>query len=374
MFNVHKPIVFILCIGLIVSCEKEKLPLVIPNAYTSADFSGNVVTEASLRKQLQNLTSQMKKGENVANKLSLDTLNKYFSLGGSPSLKSITQPYYLNLIESVFFPTMVANSQNEYDPTYGATANNGGVYGSRLLDKRGKEVLQEVEKGLFVAAFYNHLVSLTQGKIDTSTVDKMISIYGAHPNFPNTNTAAKTPTPDAFIALYAARRDKNDDTGFYTKIKGQFIKLKTAVSAGSEYNSERDAAISEIKLLIEKALMATVNHYGYSGVTKLSTTNPTASTIAGGLHDLSEGIGFVHGFKSISQANRKITDAQIDEVLSLLLAPSNNGEASMYKFVTNGTSELPKIAQAQQKLKVIYGFSDTEMEEFKNNWISVQGR
>jgi hypothetical protein len=360
-----------------ISCDKNdnvKVPLDIPATYTSANFTANVATEAGLRTQLLTLTSQMKKGESIANKLNIDTLNKYFSNNGTTSLKSITQAYYSNLIETAFFPTMVTNSQNAYDPATGATATNGGVYGARLFDKGGKEVLQEVEKGLFEAAFYNHFISLTQGTIDSNTVDKMISIYGAHPNFPNTNTAANTTTPDAFIALYAARRDKNDGNGFYVKIKNQFIKLRAAVKAGAQYNTERDEAIAEIKLQMEKALMSTVIHYGYAAITKLSTTNPPATTISGGLHDLAEGVGFTHGFKAIPQANRKITDAQIDEVLSLLLASSNNAEASMYKFVTSGTTELAKIIQAQQKLKAIYGFTDTEMDEFKNNWISVQGR
>ena len=361
------------------SCDKDddvkvKAPLTIPTAYTSANYTANVTTEAGVRSQMAALLAYMKKGENVINKLNIDSLNKYFSTNGTPSLKSITPTYYSNLIETAFFPTMVTNSQNAYDPALGASATNGGVYGARLLDKRSKEVLQEVEKGLFEAAMYNHFIILSQGAITEATVDKMISIYGANINFPNTNTAANTPTPDAYIALYAARRDKNDGNGFYVKIKNQFLKLQAAVKAGADYNTERDEAITEIKLQIEKALMATVIHYGYTAITKLTTTTPPATTISGGLHDLAEGVGFTHGFKAIPQAQRKITDAQIDEVLTLLLAPANNAEASMYKFVTNGTTELPKITQAQQRLKAIYGFTDTEMDEFKNNWISVQVR
>jgi len=359
------------------ACKKDndlaKAPLTIPTTYTSTNFTANVTTEAGLRTQLSTLTTKMKLAENIAFKLNIDTLNKYFSNNGTPSLKSITKSYYSNLIETSMFPTLVACSQNAYDPATGATATNGGVYGARLFDKRAKETLQEIEKGLFEAAFYSHFITLTQGIIDSTTVDKMISIYGAHPNFPNTNTVAKTTTPDAFIALYAARRDKNDGNGLYTKIKTQFIKLKAAVNAGVAYNPEKEEAITEIKLLLEKAIMATVIHYGHTAITKLSTTAPPATTISGGLHDLGEGVGFTHGFKAIPQANRKITDAQIEEVLALLLAPSN-ADASMYKFVTNGTTELVKITQAQQKLKVIYGFTDTEMDDFKNNWISIQNR
>jgi hypothetical protein len=374
----------ILCVAAIASvftaCKKDdpivtptKTPLVIPTVYSSTNFAANVTTEASVRNQMNALTSYMKRGENVANKLNIDSLNKYFANNGIPSLSAITQPYYKNLITTGWFQTMVDCSQNAYDPANGATATNGGVFGARLLDKKGKENLQEIEKGMFEATMYSHFITLTQGTITAETVDKMISIYGAHPNFPNTNTAANTPTPDGFIALYAARRDKNDGNGFYTKTKAQFLKLQAAVAAGVNYNQERDEAIAEIKLLMEKALMATVVHYGFTAITKLSTTSPPATTLSSGLHDLGEAVGFTHGFKAIAAAQRKITDTQIDEVLSLLLAPSN-ADASMYKFVTNGTTELAKITLAQQKIKAIYGFTETEMDEFKNNWISVQAR
>ena len=46
----------------------------------------------------------------------------------------------------------------------------------------------------------------------------------------------------------------------------------------------------------------------------------------------------------------------------------------MYKFVTNGETELPKITLMQQKIKAIYGFTDSEMNDFKNNWIAVNNR
>jgi len=359
---------------LFTACKKEeKTPLVIPTTYISTNFDANVSDENSLRNQLGSLSTYMKKAENVSNKLSDDSLTKYFTNNGTPSLKSITSTYFSNLIESSYFPTMVACSQNAYDIADGATATNGGVYGARLLDKRGKETLQEVEKGLYEAAFYNHLVTLSQGTMTEATVDKMIRIYGAHSSFPNTNTLANTSTPDAFIALYTARRDKNDGTGFYTKIRDQFIKLQAAVKAGSDYNQEKNEAIAEIKLLIEKSIMATVINYSYAAIPKFTSGSPTFVTNASGIHDLSECVGFIHGFKGVSSANRKITDTQIDELLALLHAPAGT-DASMYKFVAEPVTETTKISDAIAKIKSIYGFTDAELIDFKTNWISSQGR
>lgn len=359
------------------ACKKnknvEKAMLQIPTNYVSENYATNVTAEASVRKQLATLTTYMKKAEDGIFKLRLDSLSYYFNNNGTPALSSITPDYYRNLMANNWFGVMVACSANAYDPANGETANNGGVYGARLLDKRAKETNQEIEKGLFEAAMYNHFVNLSQTKITPETVDKMLCIYGAHPNFPNTNTPAKTPTPDAVIAMYAARRDKNDGNGLYSQIKNQFLKLQAATKAGDAYLDEQNAAVAELKILMEKAIMATVIHYGFAATTKLNSTTLTPLLIAGGLHDLGENVGFIHGFKTVPQAHRKITDAQIDEILALLLAPAG-ADATMYKFVTEPVTQLPKIAQYQQKIKAIYGFTDAEMTDFKQNWVALNKR
>ena len=226
---------------------------------------------------------------------------------------------------------------------------------------------------MFEATMYNHLLTLAAGPITEATVDRMISIYGASPAFPNTSTAANTPTPDAFIAVYAARRDKNDGSGIYTHIKNDFLKLQAAVKAGEKYTAERDQAVASLKLNIEKAVMATVIHYIHTGIAKLSATAPTPTIIANGLHDFSEAIGFTYGFKAIPQLERKITDAQIDQILNYLNAPAG-GATSLNLFVSNGAGELPDASTAKNLVQSIYGFTNAEVEDFKQNWISIQGR
>jgi hypothetical protein len=105
----------------------------------------------------------------------------------------------------------------------------------------------------------------------------------------------------------------------------------------------------------------------------LSSTNPTEAQIGGALHAIGEGIGFIHGYRTIPQNYRTITDAQIDEILSLFNAPAQ-GKASVYKFATDPSNELPKLQQAMNKLQSIYGFSNQEMEDFKSNWVNIQQR
>lgn len=363
------------------ACTKDDEPeaitpatptLQVPSSYSSANYDAHTETQYAVRSQLAALGSYMKSAEDV--NVTLDE-NQLFTLynAGAPSLKDLTPTYYDGIIEDLLFPEIASSSGNAYDPANGATAEEGGVFGNRLLNRRAKESLQEVEKGLFEAAMYNHLVDLTMGELTVETVDQMIATFGAHPNFPNTNTAANTDTPDQFIALYAARRDKNDGTGFYTKTRDQFIRLKAAIEAGSAFNNERDNAIAQIKLNIEKAVMATAIYYGHGATSKLTSSNPSETVLSGALHDLGEAVGFVHGWRDVPQEHRTITNAQIDEVLELLLAPAGT-ESTMYLFITDTFNTVPNILAYQEILQNIYGFSEAEMEDFKQNWIAVQGR
>ncbi|HRK59636.1 MAG TPA: hypothetical protein PLI74_08335, partial [Candidatus Kapabacteria bacterium] len=77
------------------------------------------------------------------------------------------------------------------------------------------------------------------------------------------------------------------------------------------------------------------------------------------------------GFKTIP--NKIITDAQIDEILTLMLATDPQNVTS-YLFVTEPATYLKNFDDIRNKIKAIYGFSDADMEAFKKNWISEQKR
>jgi hypothetical protein len=378
-YTFHSALLFVSALVALSACKKDEEPeptppgLEIPSSYISADYDDNTTVEYAVRSQLATLGTYMKSAETVGVVLDEAQLNNLYSGVGSPSLAALTPAYFNSLIVDQLFPEIASSSGNLYDPADGATALEGGVYGARLFNRRAKESLQEVEKGLFEAALYNHIATLSEGELTAATVDQMVAIYGAHPNFPNTNTAANTSTPDAFIALYAARRDKNDGTGLYTRTRDQFIRLKAAIEAGSNFTAERDAALTELKHLIEKSVMATAIYYGHTATTKLTTSNPSATTLSGALHDLGEAVGFVHGWRAVPQEHRTITDAQIDEILALLLAPAGT-EGTMYNFITDSFNTVPHLLAYQSILQDLYNFSDAEIEDFKQNWIALQGR
>jgi hypothetical protein len=353
------------------SCSnKQQDALVIPDRYDGASFSKNV--DPALRNQLTALVDEMKRGRVAENVLRFSDLEALYNPLSVPGLAKSTSPYYNNRIASPddgFLAILAQASGSLYVP--GSPQGNGGVFGGYLFDKTGLEMEQLVEKGLFGAAMFRTFNQLASGNITEAKVDQMVSVYGAHPDFPNSYQANKHANPDVSSANYAARRDKNDGSGFYTRIRDQFIRLQAAVRGGSAYNADRDAAIADIRLLWEQSSAATIINYLHTTTSKLSNTNPTEADQAAALHALSESIGFLHGFRTVQP--KIIQDADIDNLLNLMNAPWNAASAP-YLFATNPVQELPKLNQATERIAAIYGFAPAEVEDFRQNWVLVQNR
>lgn len=360
-------VILLLAAGFGACKDDDKAPLQIPTAYDGAAFQTNAAPQLDVLARFTALVNEAKKGRTAGKLVSLDSLNYWYTTG-NPSLQSLTSTYYAGKTTD-WLTELALASGNAYTP--GTPAGNGGTYNGYLFEENGLELEQLLDKGHFGALLFQHFNDLAAGALTEATVDQMLAIFGANPTFPNSYQANLHAQPDKFIANYAARRDKNDGNGFYTNIRDQFIQLQAAVKAGPEYNQERDEAIAAIRLSWEKANAATIINYLYAVVSKLSATNPTDADIAAALHSYGETVGFTHGLRTLSV--KKITDAEIDELLTLLNAPANGLPAS-YKFATDPLNELPKLTQVITRLQSIYGFSVQELEDFKKNWVSEQNR
>lgn len=361
------------------SCKKEDddeqstLPaLVVPQQYDSSTFAANTSAQLSLINNFKALVTEVKKGRIQANTLNEGTLNTLFS-NGSPSVAGSCNSYYSNLLtgSNGYFAQAANASGKTYKPDSSSSA--GGVYGSYLFNQFGLEPEQMIDKGLYGAMLYYTVTQILSQNLSSASADRALLLYGSSPAFPNSNDAAKHPVPDAFAAGYIARRDKNDGKGLYTTVRYNFIKLQAAIKAGPLYKNDQDAAIAAIKLNWEKGNAATVINYLHSVIATLSGTNLTDAQKSSALHSYSESVGFIHGWRNIPQKDKKITDAQIDQILGLLLAPAN-ADPSSHLFITDSFNQLPKLSQVINELKNIYGFSSQEIEDFKSNWVSIQGR
>lgn len=357
---------------LFVACdnEDEKDPLVVPAEYDGSNFDANAAVEGEVRSQLSAFVGKAKEGRDPNVTVDANELSGLFT-SGNPSLQGITTSYYAGRV-SEWIDEIAKASGRTY--TIGEPTGEGGVVGSYLFDENGLELEQMIDKGLYGAAMYNHAISLVEaGGLTTATVDRLVQIFGAHPDFPNTNNSATADNPDQFLANYTARRDQADGQGLYTQMKTAFITLQAAIEAGEQYNEERDQALEDLLDTWEKANAATVINYCHQTLDKLSETNLTDEQIGSGLHSYSEAVGFLHGWRTIPSNYKLITDGEIEQLLVKLNAPYN-AEPTSYLLVTEPATALPKVQEVIDDLQSIYGFTDQQIDDFKENWINVQGR
>ena len=346
--------------------------LVIPSSYGATEFDANTEAIEDLIGRFNDLVALMKTGQDSTKQLMMPDLMAAWNTGGANSVKA-NSGWYVSDVEQVHFRELVKNSGKTYHPSHGDTASIGGVFGGRLLDKDAYEILQAVDKGGYAAMFLYQILELEKGGITLKKIDQMLALYGAHPDFANTPTAANAEHPDRFIANYAARRDKNDGTGYYSKIKYNFITLQAACISGSAYQDEKNLAFSDLINAMERSIMATTINYMYATIEKLSKTKPSDQDKADALHDLSEALSFIYGFGNLQSPHIQITKLEIEEVL-LLLQFEGTDHHPLYHFTNDPISNISKILDAQAKLKEIYQFSNQEMNDFKSNWVSIQAR
>ncbi len=358
--------------AIFLGCD-DKDPLNIPDNYTSADFAANTTVQNAVRSQMDAFVNEAKKGRTAGTIVSATTLLDLFN-AGNPSLNDLTTSYYADRINNGTYGWAyeLANASGlGYTP--GVTSGQGGTFNGYLFDENGLEMEQMLDKGLFGSALYNHALKIMDRALTVADVDQLVSIYGAHPDFPNTPTASKAANPDKFMANYAARRDKNDGLGLYSQMKTHFITLKAAVEAGDDYTEEREQALDDIRLTWEKINAGTVINYCHSVISTMSNTTVSDTDKAKALHAYGECVGFVHGWRTISPNNKSMSDAEIDDVLKLLNAEYNKVPTS-YLFITEPASTLPQLQQVISKLQTKFGFTNAEVEDFKKNWVAEQGR
>jgi hypothetical protein len=361
------------------SCKKDKdddvkPALTIPAAYDAAAFDANAMTQLAVADRLVAIGAEARKGRTPGTVVLPTTLESLYT-AGTPSLQSLATPYYHNLLSGPtgYLAQLAAASGGTYTPVPPATGSTGGTYGAYLFDENGQDLQELIVNGQYGATLYQHATTLLNGPLTTATTDQVMAIMGISPAFPSSGNATKHARPDRLLAGYAARRDKNDGNGLYSALKNDLIKLQAAIKAGNQYQTEQQEAINGLKINFERTTAATVINYCHTVIATMSQTTTTEAQKASSLHSYTECVGFLNGWRTLSAANKRITDAQIDELLALLNAPVN-GTPTTYKLVTDPINELPKLQQVITRLKAIYGFSDAQIEEFKKNWVTEQDR
>lgn len=345
---------------LLVSCEEENTApvLEVPANYVSDNYDVNVTAEDAVIGELSDMTAAANAAEANAQTSTVAAIPYPATLSAVtlPAYRSLTEDWLVELVKSANSPTGFQN------PGAGTPAmgEEGGLLGTRLLDENGLELEQMVQKGAFGAALYNHALTVINGDLSNSAaIDQLVEILGTTPDFdPSATTAAAT---------YAKRRsDIANEAGFFFDIRDNLITAKAAIEAGPGFEEERDAALEDYLSAWEKSNFATVIYYCNATKVQLQAATALAdgpdkeAALGNAMHAYAEGVAFAHGFKGLSQ--KQITDAQIDTILDLLLAPEGETPES-YRFL-NEVTLLANLDQIIDDIQAIYGFTEAEVNSF----------
>lgn len=346
------------------------IPLTVPDTYDATAFQANASTELIIVDQLAALSSSLASGQDPAVSFTIDELGQLF-LQGSPSLSSQTNEAFTSRVDN-WLVEIAAASGKSFD-LQNAPQGNGGVQEGYLFDENGVELSQIVEKGLYGAVLYYQAMKTSFDPIESATSDKLLALFGAHPDFPNSYNKSIHPNADRFMAGYAAGRDQDNALGYYSILKNAFITLQAASANTFDYAFELDQSLQTIRYTWEVVNAASTIHSLSLAADLLEDSAPSDQAVTEASHRIAEAAGFMYGYWKLPIGYRSLQDDQIESILEKLLIPVD-GTSSIYEFAQNPAGTRARLEDVIEELQLFYGFTDAEVLAFKKDWVAEQNR
>ncbi len=245
---------------------------------------------------------------------------------------------------------LAAASQSTVPGSNGQSGVVESADGSKkyLLGDDGLDHAQVIEKGLMGACFYYQATTVYLGpdkmNVDNVTVtpgegtamehhwDEAFGYLGVPLDFPVTLDGT------FFWGNYSKTTDAV--IGSNKRLMDALIRGRAAISANDL--ETRDEAIREVRAAWELVSVGAALHYLNSGITNFGDMS-----IMG--HGVSEAIGFIYSLQF--NDGKKITNEQINELLTLVAGSANFSEMNLYN------TTVANLQQAKDKLAGYYGLT-----------------
>ncbi len=338
----------------------------IPITYESPAFATNAKGALDLKQAFADLIGKIEETEGTSTKTVTAAELQAIFTRGTPSLRSIatataqtTIDGYLTALEQAMGKTWTPADAASDAGVDGGPATTGGKYeGTGHFSGVGLDLREGVEKHLLGGAFYNYALLLASGVVTEAIVDNLVVLFGATTKLSNRTDDDAGADADELVAEYAAKRDSKDPTrpGPYQRVKRALLSAKAAAAAGPKCKDDLDAAIKVYFAEWEKASFLTVIYYLNAAAVNASAT-PAKGPEA--LHSYGEAVGFIRSFRGIPQDRRKVTDAQIDALLTKV------GAATPYQLLTDTSARLVSFNGAFQDIGAMYGLTQLDIEDAK---------
>ena len=336
----------------------------IPTTYVSPNFATNAKAELDFKAGVIGIGAKMKTAEGAAPVVvTTAELNAIFT-AGVPSLRSVATAFAQATVDTYLmqFGDAVGKTWVPADADTEAGAPAGGRYdNASIVSATGVDLRETTEKILINGSLYNYALLVAGGVITEATIDRLLALYGVTPALLSGPEAGAD--ANELVAEYASKRDNKvpGTTGPYRKIGRALRAAKAAAATGEKCRADLDAALKIYFLEWEKVSYLTVIYYLNQAATN-ATAVPAKGQLA--LHGYGEALGFAQSFKGIPQDRRKITDVQIDALLTRI------GATAPYKLVIPALTSDRVVAfnGAYSDIGAVYGLTPTEIEDAKKEY------
>jgi hypothetical protein len=328
---------------------------VVPTAYESAAFESNAAVEIALTSSLRQLVGdRMKSAEDADAGVTGADLKAIYN-GGAPSLRSVSTTEAQTAVDGNLdaWEAALGETWSPTDPEQDGGAASGGRYGGVYVSPIGLHLRENTAATLLAGALLNRVLGLVAAPVTEATIDSMLAAFGATPAGLNDLDAGG---PTELLADYAARQDRAAP-GPYRRMRAALLTLKAAVAAGDKCKDERDAAVSLFLAEWERTSFGTA--IGYLASAASLAADPQKGPDA--LRSFSAAAGFIASFKGLPPAKRKITDAQIDALLTKI------GVETPYKLITAPGDRTLKLNEAINDVALYEAFSPADVEAFRQS-------
>lgn len=232
--------------------------------------------------------------------------------------------------------TQMADASKSVKAT--ASKGNAGKLGTYLVDARGIEIAQIIQKGLIGALQLDYIsnvimdkgldadnTTLVSGKKYTALEHNWDEAYGLltlNPIYLKDATDANRTSNESFLGSYVWEYNKAS----YAKIHPAFVKGRAAIVNNDKTELKTQATF--IRTEMEKAIASAA--LGYLGKWKTGTTDAARA------HAMGEGLGFIY---SLRFCNLNGADAAFSDAILTGLLGSTNGFWDLTNDKINAASE-----------------------------------
>jgi hypothetical protein len=322
----------------------------VPQTYDSPSFATNAKEELDLVAAYASLDARMASAEGAGTSVvtSADLASLYAQ--GTPSLRAASTSTVQAIVDGylVAFGDAAGKTWTPDLPESEAGAPTGGKYGgAEVVSPIGVSLRDASMQALLGGAMYNHALVIASGPVTEATVDRFVAIWGANEHI--------TTDGNKLVAKLANERDdKSQEKGSFRRMRTALLSAKAAAGAVDKCKADLDASLAVFFGEWERVIYASAIYFLNDAAAK-ALAQPQNGPVA--LQSFGAALGLVQAYKGIAPDRRKITDAQIDDIVTTM--------GSAYAVVTHTTERVPKLVESIQKIQNVYGFTAAEVGSFE---------